>query len=551
MMSKVYQFPVIQVLAACILAAFSCKGPEYSWQDELRPKAGATVYGTVSCGGRPVAAAVVSDGVNTVVTGADGAYHLSSEKKNGYVFVSVPGGCRPGTAYGSTPRFWRSLKKDAGTPERQDFTLVEEDQSQCRIIALADIQVYSDKSASLFESSFIKELNACVSASAVPVYGLTLGDMTWDWYWYAKGFGIERYLERMDRLSGLPVYNTVGNHDHDMQYDSMTEFTTAGEDWTCMKKYRSLQGPTCFSYNIGKVHFISLDNVITTDTGGTSDKDSRGNMRGITQADMKWLKQDLSYLSSDTPVVVSVHIPLFSKYGKPLSGDRLSVNSEVEDIVAPFARFGKVLFVSGHTHIAYNTADYDVDGVMVTEWNTGAVCGNFWHCAEAGLNLCADGTPGGYRIITVRGSEIETMYKAVGRNENYVFRTYDRNRMDMDAAALNGYTLGNIAGPDNDNWVYIRIWDYKPSWKISVREYGRELKVTKFESYDPLYMLMYSQNLAGTKPQKTLNMFKVQASSKNSPLNVTVTDDYGHVFTEIMERPKAFELENYIAEQAD
>ena len=548
-MPKAYLF-----LSLFILIALSCNVPEDmpSGTSDLSPESGATIYGRVTFGDRPVAGCVVSDGVLTVATDAGGEYHLPSAKKNGYVFISVPSGYTVSLDSGNAPRFWKSLRKDTKTPERVDFTLMEEDQTDYSMIVMADIHLYNESSASMFVSSFVKELNEYVAAvSDVPVYGLTLGDMTWDWYWYANGFGIEQYLNRMDMLSDLPVYNTVGNHDHDMQYDSKTEFLTTGEDWTCMKKYRSLQGPTCFSYNIGGVHFVSLDNVITTDTGGMTDKDSRGNMRGVTDADMKWLKQDLSYVSDDTPVVVSVHIPLFGRTGKPSSGEASSVNSDVEDIVAPFARFGKVLFISGHTHLMYNTVGYDMDGVEVTEWNTGAVCGNFWNSAPVGLNVCADGTPGGYRILNVSNSGISTTYKAVGRKEGYAFRTYDRNQMNMDAASLKNYTTGKIAGPDADNWVYIRVWDYKPSWKITVREYDKELSVKKFESYDPLYMLMYLENVPVSEPKKTSNMFKVQASSKSSPLHITVTDEYGHSFTEIMERPKAFTLDTYIAEQAE
>ena len=81
-----------------------------------------------------------------------------------------------------------------------------------------------------------------------------------------------------------------------------------GEDWECMRPYRNLQGPTCFSYNIGGTHYISLDDVITTNTGSLTDKESRGNMRGITDTDRAWLKQDLSYIPADTPIVVTTHI---------------------------------------------------------------------------------------------------------------------------------------------------------------------------------------------------------------------------------------------------
>jgi hypothetical protein len=542
-------------LIAVTLLALSCSEKHLDNgkdADGVVPSATATVYGVVSCGGKPVSGVVVSDGVDVVQTGKDGVYNLASQKKNSYVFISVPSGyCvkNPGLA---SCMFWKTLKKNASQKERVDFTLVKENQSNFKMIVMGDIHLYSNTTASRFVSTFVTEVNRYVNyVSAEPVYGLTLGDMTWDWYWYENNFGIEQYLPYLNKLSGISVFNTVGNHDHDMNYNSKEEFLTTGEDWTCMKKYRTFQGPTWFSYNIGGVHFVSLDDAITIDTGDINDKDSRGCWRGITQADMEWLKKDLACVPEETPVVVSVHIPLFGRTGQPNSGNSGSINYKVADMVAPFAKFQKVLFISAHTHVMYNTVDYNVDGVKVTEWNNGAVCGNFWTTSAKGLNLCIDGTPGGYRILSVSNGHFQSVYKGIAKKEDYFFRTYDRNMMNMDEALLRGYTSGNIAGSDADNWVYIRVWDYKPSWKITVKEYDRELPIERFDSYDPLYMLMYSEGKTSTTPSKTFNMFRVKASSKNSPLTVTVTDEFGHGRTENMTRPKPFNIDTYIAEQAE
>lgn len=72
-----------------------------------------------------------------------------------------------------------------------------------------------------------------------------------------------------------------------------------------------------------------------------------------------------------------------------------------------------------------------------------------------------------------------------------------------------------------------------------------------FESYDPLYMLMYAEKLVSTKPQIKSTMFKVQASSSTSTLIVRVTDEYGNSRVEQMARPKDFTVEKYMAEQAE
>ena len=527
--------------------------------DMLVPAQGATVYGKVTSAGEPVASVVVSDGVTTVLTDRNGVYNLKSAKRNGHVFISVPSGYS--TLYeGSTiPSFWKSLKKPKDVPERIDFLLQEENQDRYTMIFIGDIHLYSHKSINCFNSTFVPEINNFISASgARPVYASTLGDMTWDWYWYnGDRIGIEHYIPNINNLQGIHVYNTVGNHDNDMQYNSLLEFQNTGDDWTCMSQYRKLQGPTCYSYNIGGIHYVSLDDVITINTGGTADKDSRDCWRGVTENDMRWLEQDLSHVSSDTPVIVTLHIPLFSMKGKPTTGNPRSVNYSVPDITAPFMKFGKVLFISAHTHLLYNTEDYDINGVSVTEWNSGALCGNFWTTAnKTGLNLCTDGAPGGYRILSVNGGEFSSIYKGVGKKQNYLFRAYDRNQMNLDALKLGTYTKGDIAGENKENWIYINVWDYKPSWKITVQEYvtnsAATLNVTRMsESYDPLYMLMYEQGKTDTTPQLTTTMFRARASSAASTVTIKVEDEYGNSRIERMVRPKKFTIDTYIDEQAE
>lgn len=56
------------------------------------PEAGMTVYGKVLCEGVGVPDVVVSDGCEVVRTDADGVYQMASQKRHGYVFISVPSG---------------------------------------------------------------------------------------------------------------------------------------------------------------------------------------------------------------------------------------------------------------------------------------------------------------------------------------------------------------------------------------------------------------------------------------------------------------------------
>lgn len=544
---------LVTLLSAVI--ALSCQQkikPEES--QELVPQSGATIYGKVMCGDRPLKNVSVSDGVHVVRTDADGVYNLNSSKINGHVFISIPSGYTMAEAVLPSAGFWKSTQKDAATPERVDFSLNKEDQAYSTVIVMGDIQIFNNASISQFYQTFVSEINEYLpSMNTGPVYGLTLGDMTWDWYWYNGGqVKIYEYLAVMKRINSLRVFNTVGNHDNDMQFDSWSEFLATGEDRKCMDAYRSKLGPTCFSYSIGGVHFVSLDNVITTNKGGSTDKDSRGNMRGVTHNDMKWLKEDLSYVSENTPVIVSIHIPLFDFRGRPRKGNNDSVNSTIEEITAPFKKFKKVLFISGHTHFMYNTENYDVDGLKVTEWNSGAISGNFWIPAIKGLNLCVDGTPGGYRILTLQNGKYSSTYKAIGKKSSYMFRSYDRNEINLSSSKISG----EIIGENKNNYVYINIWDYKPSWRITVKEQmpdGNEKSLTpvKVETYDPLFCLMYEKGLTDSGPQLSGTIFRVQASSPATTLTIEVKDEYLNSSKEIMQRPKTFSIDAYVKEMAE
>lgn len=114
-------------------------------------------------------------------------------------------------------------------------------------------------------------------------------------------------------------------------------------------------------------------------------------------------------------------------------------------------------------------------------------------------------------------------------------------------------TAGEYAKPSTANEILINVWDYDPSWKISVTENGRELSVTQVKgARDPLYLLAYEayeydNGWDISYPSSTFDhMFKATASSPSSTVEVKVTDRYGRVFTERVARPRPFEPGTYL-----
>lgn len=102
----------------------------------------------------------------------------------------------------------------------------------------------------------------------------------------------------------------------------------------------------------------------------------------------------------------------------------------------------------------------------------------------------------------------------------------------------------------SNNEILLNIWNYQPDWKIEVTEEGKPLEVTRMEGYDPLHIISYDAKRinAGGKAKVTFpstptaHLFKAKASKTNSTINIKVTDNFGHVYTEEMKRPKAFNV---------
>ena len=203
--------------------------------EEVEPAEGSTIYGKVACEGTGLPGVVVSDGVEVVKTDSKGVYQLKSKKYHGYVFVSTPSGYEPVTN-GILPKFHATLKATATTPERVDFQLKKADgQDNHRMLLLGDIHLAKRTDDQKQFAEFVKDINATVSATSGKVYALTLGDMTWDLYWIVNNYSYKEYLADASAIKGLPVYHTIGNHEHSMYY--------AG-DFDTVKDFKQNLGPT-------------------------------------------------------------------------------------------------------------------------------------------------------------------------------------------------------------------------------------------------------------------------------------------------------------------
>ena len=532
----------------------------------LEPENGTTIYGIIACEGKGLKDVVVSDGVEVVLTNSDGVYQIKSEKRYGYVFISIPSGYEV-PSKGVLPQFYAYLSDKASQPERKDFSLVKAgDQTKYKMFFFGDMHLANRTNDKAQFRVFTKDLNNYMqNHSGEKLYGMTLGDMTWDLYWYDRHYSFAEYLEEINSdVKGLQIFHTMGNHDNDYM------IAKPDADFRAASEYVKYIGPTFYSFNIGKIHYVVVDDIDCSDYDGTT---SRDYVTRLTSEQMDWLEKDLKYVGKSTPLIITTHAQIFYPSGvntfkidHNINGDSNRLFSIVKDYT--------VHFVTGHTHLIFNANPKETSVFGLTdcyEHNAGSICGSWWWSGNLtpGVYVGQDGSPAGYSIWDINGTDINWKFKATAWDEDYQFRTYDLNqvyftyekdvpKMPTDNVELTDKGFGKYvkAYPENsNNEVLINVWNWNSKWTLSVTdEKGKDLNWTRTSAYDPLHIAALSAkrfNKADLKeaPSFTTRLwhhfFKVTAPDADTDLTITVTDEFGNVYTEKMERPKAFKVEDF------
>lgn len=511
-------------------------------RQELEQKEGYNIYGMVSCDGVGVPGVVVSDGVEVTVTDEKGAYYLKSNEYHRTVFMSVPAGYEA-VSDGVLPKFHRVVDGNSASVERADWNLVKVDNADHIVYVLGDMHLANRTNDLNQFASFTDELNKQVYYNdSKRQYAITLGDMTWDLYWYSNAYDLYSYVKTINQsLTGLQIYHTIGNHDHDM--NSVGDLTT-------VDAYQKAVAPNYYSFNIGQNHYVVLDDILCTNDG----TGSRTYNTELTVDQLNWLKKDLSYVDKSKNVIVTMHAQMYKENGN------LRVQG-LEEILKGY----NVHVMTAHSHQIWNN-DYSASK-RIYHHNSGAICATWWWTGKytPGLSLCPDGSPAGYYMYEMKGSDIKWRFKPIGKDFSHMFRAYDRNEAVLSASVFapnadaghasafedsaKDWSAGSVA-----NYVYINVFDYDPTWKISVTENGSKLDVVPVKIKDPLHLVAYeakrrNDNTAPTPSFTTStvhsHIFRVQASSPTSTLEIKVTDRFGNISKETMKRPKAFSINAY------
>ena len=438
---------------------------------------GKKLKGRVLSNGREVANVVVSDGYNVVATNKKGEYEFEQHPDATAIFISTPSGYAFKNENGIA-RHYRLLK-DIKKRKEINFDLVslEQDDNEHQFIIWADPQVKNAKDVEKMMTHSVPDVQKFVAAAGAGslLHGITVGDIVWDNHDLFAEY--DKAVEQM----GIPFFQCLGNHD--MDYNK-------GGDETSDDTFQQNYGPAYYSFNRGKVHYVVMDNVRYLGR----DRDYDGYLQ---QNQLNWLQKDLAFVPKDQLIILCMHIPVHS-----------GVKNREELYVLLKER--NVHIMSGHTHYHRNVIKENI-----YEHNHGTVCGAWWTGP-----ICEDGTPCGYGIYKVKGTELSWHYQATGKEASHQFRIF-----------VNDYDLAQ-------KQVQVNIWNHDPAWKT---EYFLDGKsggpLEQFDGFDlQAYASMMGPDLpkqrSFAEPKKTPHLFKTLVPVSAKEIRVVATDRFGKQYSE-------------------
>lgn len=435
-----------------------------------------SINGRVFAADRPLSDVMVSDGFSIVKTNKNGFYKLKTHEKAEFVFISIPSGYEF-PEENKIARFYHPLKNG----ESFDFDLqpLKNNDNKHNFIVWADPQVKDESDVKQMLDQSVPDVKQLIKdlGDNELVHGIVVGDLTWDDHSLFPS-----YNQAVAEM-GIPFFQGIGNHDMDYRL---------GGDETSDQTFKKYYGPTYYSFNRGKAHYVILDNIRYLGKERSYDG-------FITQQQLDWLAEDLKYVSKEKLVIICMHMPVHNM---------VKNNTDLYTLLAPFKN---AHIMSGHTHYNRNVITNNV-----YEHNHGTICGAWWTGP-----VCADGTPRGYGVYRVDGNTLKWYYKSTGLNKSNQMRLYTDVRSSQKRLIAN-------------------VWNWDPEWKV---EYWTDEKymglMENQKDFDPLSVQLYlGDKLPLTRPfaepKLTDHIFIAHLRPEIKNVKVKVTDRFGEKYVSEM-----------------
>jgi predicted phosphodiesterase len=332
-----------------------------------------------------IAGIAVSNQIDWVATGDDGAYQIDMAPGYGIVFVSVP------ATHRTIGPFWKGVGE---APERSvDFALTPAPPAEEFTFIHASDTHLSEKNLSR-----LRQLRDIVE-DRKPAFVLITGDLIDDALRVPEQVATNLYeLYRREIESfPAPVYSVPGNHE---LFGIERHHSLVGKDHPLYGRqmYRQYLGPDYYSFQFGQLRFIGLSSV---------DYDDLWYYGHLDQAQLEWLDRYLLLVPAGSAVVTFGHMPLLSTVSSfmgfgddrfiQLDGERTYRHtvSNAAELMGRLSGFRHTLSLAGHIHYREKL---ELEGIDT----------RFHHApAVRGPNARNPQMPSGVVLYRVKGGDVD------------------------------------------------------------------------------------------------------------------------------------------------
>ena len=505
--------------------------------------------------GKGLEGVVVSDGQISVKTRRDGSFYFKSMLFNvRFVFVSTPSGYLPPVEKG-LPRFYKRMADATLASDGYDFgtfflTPVESPDRFTLLIS-ADPQPRAssaryDKigyhSLEICEDLYTELASVAAGITDRQVYGICLGDLV-----HENMALFDNYAAGLARV-GYPTWNIIGNHDND---------TSAADDDAAAVPFEEHFGPRNYSFNIGGIHFVVLDNLIMKmGSGGKLNAYDQG----LTDEAWTWLQGDLNHIPTTATLMTFAHSPMFKCQN---GSERTNTASHGADYGGLINQYAEVHAWAGHTHTSFNYVYPSSHRHKRVQVHTVArSTGELWT-----NEYLSSGTPRGFTIVEVDNGSVSWRFhptphqrpawvsSSTTRQPAYEWRdwTYDSDgkavMKDGSGILDEEYQLHVYPrGAYGDNYVYANVFLWDDMWQAPVftpeggapvtmekvtAEGRHDLATTEFRTAYKTWSPTLAAD-SGYTPESTgdiTTLFRAPASATPRRGAVSVTDRFGNTYT--------------------
>jgi hypothetical protein len=486
----------------------------------------------------------ISDGNKVVLSGADGRYELNIGAE-AVIFITKPRGFATPVNEVQLPQFYYihqpegsppgmrylGVEPTGPLPETIDFPLLAQDEpSRFEAVLLADTQPQTDAELDYIRDDVVAEL---IGSSAR--FGMTMGDVSFD------DLSIFPRLNRIIARIGIPWYNVPGNHELNFE---------AKDDRYSLETFKRYYGPPYYAFEYADALFVVLDNIEYRGNGQSDPGDVRGNggyVANFGARQLNWLKQELEHVPEERLIFLTMHSPL-ETYVANAPGVTTQDRRELFRLLSGRPN---LYAVAGHTHTTehlYFDADDGFRGpgefhhhVLTT------VSGSWWSGPFDTRGIPTtdqrDGTPNGYHLLEVDGTEVSVRYKAAGFASDYQMRiVFDVAHHGLSADGMRDFRAGELFDgrfsvdqvPAAE--VLVNLFDGGPRSRVYFRiDDGPERSMTRVSRVDPYILELFARNQDTKKTfvnaAPSSHLFSADLPDELPPgtytLSVRATDEFG------------------------